>query len=254
MGAREAKAVGEEAAPRRAVAVTVLKSDLFGRVERVVGPGWDLVRRVPAGRALSPVGAIARLLLRRERRALIALAGLDGVPQLVEEPPPGAALPGALVRSFSAGLPLSEADALPEDFFWHLEQLAMAMHTRGVCHNDLHKEQNVLVEPGGRPALIDFQLASVHRRRSRSFASRVREDLRHVEKHRQRYLRRGRSRAEVGLGPLPPRGLLSRTWRAFGKPVYVFVTRRVLRWRDGEPRRDEAGPWPRWDPPLGGSP
>ena len=252
MGTREANGAGTGAGGG-ALAVTLLKSDLFGRVERLRGPGFDLVRRVPRSGAFCPVAAIARLLLKRERRALFALEGLDGVPQLVLTPPAEAALPGALLRGFCAGLPLSETEALPEDFFAHLARIVDAMHRRGVCHNDLHKEQNVLVAPDGRPALIDFQLASVHRRRGRGFAVRVREDLRHVEKHRQRYLRRGRTRAEVGLAPLPPRGMLSRTWRALGKPVYVFVTRRVLRWRDGEPRRDEAGPWPRWDPPLGGS-
>ena len=42
-------------------------------------------------------------------------------------------------------------------------------------------------------------------------------------------------------------------WRRFGKPVYVLVTRRLLRTRDGEERRPSSGPWPEWSEPLGPS-
>jgi hypothetical protein len=33
--------------------------------------------------------------------------------------------------------------------------------------------------------------------------------------------------------------------------VYEFVTRRLLRTRDGEARRATSGPWPEWTAPLG---
>ncbi len=42
------------------------------------------------------------------------------------------------------------------------------------------------------------------------------------------------------------RGTLARLWRRTGKPLYNFVTRRLLRTRDGESRRPSTGPWPRW--------
>lgn len=160
-----------------------------------------------------------------------------------------------LERSWIDGLPLSRAEELPEDFFDLLDSLVQRMHARGVCHNDLHKEQNVLVRSDGRPALVDFQLASVHPARGRLFASRAREDLRHVEKHRRRYTRLGRGpRGDVqsGAGDGIPRSFVARAWRNSGKPLYVFVTRRVLRTRDGaEERRDSSGPWPRWTPAIG---
>lgn len=245
------------------VAHATLKADALGRVERLDTRSGVLVRRVPAGGRIPGSAFVARRLARRERRALAALAGLDGVPRLVDAPdvarwhadgapPPSPATARACtLREFVDGEPLSRAASLPSDFFEHLAALVAAVHARGVCHNDLHKEQNVLVRCDGRPALVDFQLASVHVRRGRAFRVRVREDLRHVEKHRQRYVRRGRTRAEAGLAPLPRRGLSSALWRRLAKPVYVAVTRGLLRTRDGEERRPSRGPWPEWTAPLG---
>jgi RIO-like serine/threonine protein kinase len=212
----------------------VLKQDLFGRIERA-GPA--LVRRIVTQRR--GVRALARRLLARETRALRALAGVPGVPRLVESER------DALVRSYVEGAPLSKTDALPLDFFDHLEALVRAVHARGVCHNDLHKEQNVLVGADGRPWLIDFQLASVHRRPGWLARSRMRDDLRHVAKHRRRYTR-DRS---VSLGR---RSGFAWVWRRVGKPVYVLLTRRVLgKWDGAEERRPSSGPWPRWTEALG---
>lgn len=211
---------------------------------------------------------MARALLRRERRALEALARdgarLDGVPRVARDEAaerlasPDGRAPRAkevLLRTWIEGRPLHLAEELPEDFFDHLEALAQALHARGVCHNDLHKEQNVLVGADGFPHLIDFQLASVHVRRGRVFASRARDDLRHLQKHRRRYTRDGRGPAAAderhGAGRGLRRSFLARTWRRWGKPLYELVTRRLLRTRDGEERRPSSGPWPRWTPARG---
>jgi hypothetical protein len=180
----------------------LLKADALGRVERVVtADGSVRVRRVACGGRIPGSGLVARALLARERRALAALEGLAGVPRALG----GRA--GVLERTWIEGAPLSAAEELPADFFDRLDELVRALHARGVCHNDLHKEQNVLVAAGGWPALLDFQLASVHRRGSRVFVSRARDDLRHVEKHRRRYTRDGRGpaggAASTGGGPRP---------------------------------------------------
>jgi len=235
--------------------VAVLKRDALGRVERVEREGERRVRRVACGGRLPLSALVARLLLARERRALQALAGLDGVPELERDPRWGGGR-GVLVRSYTEGRPLHEAERLPADFFEHLAALVQRLHARGVCHNDLHKEQNVLVRPDGRPALIDFQLASLHRRRGRAFASRAHDDLRHVDKHARRYLRPGRgpSDAAAPSGPRPPRSLTARLWRRLVKPLYNLVTRRLLGTRDGEARRPSSGPWPSWGEPLGTPP
>lgn len=241
-----------------------LKQDQFGRVERLSEGDSVLLRRVACGSRIPLSGVIARSLMRRERNALQALDGLRGVPRLIADedarsaPSPSGGVPDArdvLLRSWQQGAPLHLAESLPENYFELLDALVHAMHARGVCHNDLHKEQNLVVGPDGRPALIDFQLASVHASRGRTFASRVRDDLRHVQKHRRRYTRDGRGPRGVdasrGAGHGVPRSKLAASWKRFGKPVYNFITRRLLGTRDGEARRESSGPWPRWTPPVG---
>ena len=49
--------------------------------------------------------------------------------------------------------------------------LARQMRRAGVTHNDIAKPQNWLMTPDGRAAVIDFQLATVHRRRGKLFPS-----------------------------------------------------------------------------------
>lgn len=234
---------------------SVLKSDAFGRVELMRGPRGRAVRRVACGSAIPFSRAVAGLLLERERRALARLDGLAGLPRLLSEPARDAHGARVLLRSFVEGAPLSAAEELPVDFFDRLDELALALHERGVCHNDLHKEQNVLVGADGFPWLVDFQLASCHRGRGRRFASRARDDLRHLEKHRRRYTRDGRgpqgsATPERGAGHGLARSRLARLWRRWVKPRYDGLKRR-LGWRDSEERRPSSGPWPRWIPAVG---
>jgi serine/threonine protein kinase len=230
--------------------VRVLKTDALGCVELVrVGDGLAVRRRALGGRVPGS-RALARLLLAREARALGALAGTPGIAALRAL----ARDHGELLRDFVPGVPLCRSKSLPRDFFERLEELVRAVHERGVCHNDLHKEQNVIVRPDGRPALIDFQLASVHRHRGATFRSRTREDLRHVAKHQRRYTRPGRAPAEVAArrpAVSARRSSLAWAWRRGFKPLYELFTRRILGWRDGEPRRPSSGPWPQWSAPIG---
>lgn len=229
--------------------IRVLKRDALGRVELARDARGPFVRRVAEGRHFPGADWFARLLLARERRALARLAGVAGVARLVE----ARAEARVLERSWLPGVPLCLAETLPRDFFERLEELVRALHARGVCHNDLHKEGNVLVGEDGRPALVDFQLASVHAHGGRRFAARAAEDLRHVWKHRSFYL------AALGepdplAGRAPRRGLVAGLWRRLGKPVYRALTRPAwlrARLASGEPRRGKHGPWPRWSAPVG---
>lgn len=236
----------------------VLKRDALGRVELVRRDGQLLVRRVACGGSIPASALVARQLLARERHALARCAGLEGVPQLVES----AGGAEVLERTHLDGEPLHRCTHLPIDFFERLEELVALLHARGVAHNDLHKEQNIIVRADGRPGLIDFQLASVHSAGSSSLARRAIDDLRHVAKHRRRYLRYARvvdanvaPPAEwLASPPRPPaRSGVALVWRKSAKPLYNFVTRRVLRRRDGEERRATAGAWPQWAPPVGGA-
>ena len=79
-------------------------------------------------------------------------------------------------RSRTATLPIS---VLPD----RAAQAASPRH----YHNDLAKEQNWLRGRDGRAYLIDFQLASRFRRRSKLFRIAAYEDLRHLLKHKRRY-------------------------------------------------------------------
>jgi RIO-like serine/threonine protein kinase len=228
--------------------VEVWKRDALGRVELVKEAGELAVRRVASGGRLPFSRAVARALLCREARALGTLAGLPGVARVLARSEGG----DVLVRSFLPGTPLSLARALPRDFFERLEELVRALHERGVCHNDLHKEGNVLVGDDGYPCLVDFQLASVHARRGRTFAVRAREDLRHVWKHRSHYLS---ALGEPDPLAVPPRrSAVAEAWRRLGKPLYRRVVR--LAWLQpelaaGEARRGKDGPWPTWSAPVG---
>lgn len=237
-----------------------LKSDSFGCVERLVDDeGRVLLRRVARGARLPGSGIVARYLMRRERCALQALEGLEAVPRLVHSleaertPSEQGSVPRPqeiLVRTWVEAEPLHKSTELALDYFDHLDELVAALHARGVCHNDLHKEQNILVGVDGYPHLIDFQLASLHPGGGRGFQTRVRDDLRHVQKHRRRYTRDGRGPASAGVDHGAGQGLrrsgLALVWRKTGKPLYNFVTRRLLHTRDGEERRPSSGPWPRW--------
>jgi hypothetical protein len=229
----------------------LLKRDLFGRIELLRAPEASFVRRTACGSAVPGSAWLARRLLARERAALHRLEGLSGVPRL-QVASPGGEVAAVLERSFIEGVALHAAAQVPSDFFDRLVELVGAMHRRGVCHNDLHKEQNVLVGHDGYPYVVDFQLASTHDRSSFLFKSRVREDLRHVEKHRRRYALQGRRSDPTGAeGPRLRRGLLSAAWLSAGKPLYTLVTRRLLHRPDSEPRRPREGPWPTWTPPVG---
>jgi predicted Ser/Thr protein kinase len=255
---------GEGPASSEPVVLQELKRDAFGRVELLAAGARRCTRRVACGSGVVASGWVARRLLARERRALERLAGLAGVPELEADlrlartPSLDGRVPRAsdvLIRSWIEGEPLHAVKSLPSDFFERLAELVCALHARGVCHNDLHKEQNVIVGADGWPHLIDFQLASTHAPGSRSLATRAREDLRHVEKHRRRYLRAdgGAAAKAAQRATLPSleRSTLARVWRRGGKPLYELVTRRVLGVRDAEPRRSSAGPWPAWTAPRG---
>jgi hypothetical protein len=106
------------------------------------------------------------------------------------------------------------------------------LHRRGVAHNDLAKEANWLVLEDGRPGIIDFQLATIGNPRSRWMRLLAREDLRHLLKHKRMYCREYLTPVEKRV--LKRRSWLRNLWFRTGKPVYRFVTRRILKWEDNE--------------------
>jgi RIO-like serine/threonine protein kinase len=99
---------------------------------------------------------IGRWFVRRELATLRRLEGIDGVP------------PAAVrVDAHAIAFGYIEGDTLgrvaPErqtaGYFAALEALLQAIHARGVVHLDTRGTGNVLMQPDGAPALIDFQSA-----------------------------------------------------------------------------------------------
>jgi predicted Ser/Thr protein kinase len=203
----------------------LLKSDLLGSVWQGHDGGQALVLR-DARAARWWLSWLARQLCRRESRALARLDGLPGTPRLL------AADRASLRREWIEGRPMQVARPRNPGYYRAARQLLAALHRRGVAHNDLAKEPNWLVTPTGAPAIVDFQLALVSRRRGRLFRSLAREDLRHLLKHKRTYCADRLTAREQRILASP--SALSRLWMATGKPVYTFVTRRLLGWADRE--------------------
>lgn len=213
--------------------IRVLKADLFGRVEQVHlserGPQILAVRRDIAA-ARWWVRWLARSLAKREQKALEVLRGVEAVPRALGQDGE------ASLRSWLDGEPMQVAKPVSIEYFAQARKLLAQLHRHGVTHNDLAKEPNWLVTPAGDPALIDFQLASVHKRRSKSFRIKGREDLRHLLKHKRTYCPEALTDREKAI--LAKKALPSRIWMRTGKPVYLFVTRKVLGWADREGASD----------------
>jgi predicted Ser/Thr protein kinase len=202
-----------------------LKSDLFGTVWLGEEGGREFILRDTRS-ARWWTAWIARVLCHREARALARLDGLRGTPRLF------ATERGTLRREWIEGRPMQLARPSDPAYFRAARTLLARLHRRGVAHNDVAKEPNWLVTSAGEPALVDFQLAVVVRRRGRFFRSLAREDLRHLLKHKRRYCPERLTARERRMLATP--APTSRLWGATGKPVYTFVTRRLLGWADRE--------------------
>ena len=211
---------------------TVHKRDVFS--ETISGhlaedPGFKVVLRKLDG---VPWWArpIARLLARREVRGLRAVKGIEGVPQLLRADREG------LLRSWSHGTPLQLAKPAQAAWYRDAKRLLREMRRRGVTHNDIAKPQNWLMTPDGRAAVIDFQLASVHRRKGKLFRVMAREDLRHLLKQKRNFAPHLLTASEKRV--LERKALPTRIWMATGKRAYNFVTRGLMNWSDGEGTED----------------
>lgn len=206
--------------------VTALKADSFGRISLMRDRGGLFIRR-----DLAHVPAWLRLpawwLARREARALQRIDGLPATPRLLRWDG------RRLDRSYMEGAAMYQAPPHGDlAYFRSARQLLQQLHRRGLSHNDLAKEANWLVLVDGSPAIIDFQLAVRGHPRSRWMRLLAREDLRHLLKHKRTYCPEMLTPVELRL--LKRYSWVRRAWFATGKPVYRFITRRLLHWEDNE--------------------
>jgi len=208
----------------------VLKRDVFSTVERgryegIGGPVEAVLRRIDTVPWWSR--PIARSFLRREARALAAVAPLGIAPPLLYS---GREV---LVRGFVHGVALHIAR--PEGdrpYFRSAASALRRLHRAGICHNDLAKEQNWLRGPDGGAYLTDFQLATRFPRRSRVFRILAYEDLRHLLKHKRTYLSQALTAAERRV--LARKSWPTRIWMATGKRLYRWITRGLFNFADRE--------------------
>lgn len=213
----------------QAVGSKLLKKDVFGSVSLVFSAAGPRIRR-DTREALVVVRWIARQLLAREARALAALEGLDGIPTLIRHDG------SMLERSYVDGVPMQVGKPASVAYFHAASRIVRRMHRLGVVHNDLAKEPNFLLTPDGRPVIVDFQISCLSRKRGRLFRILAREDVRHLLKHKRTYCPDHLTRREESILDSP--SILSKMWMHTGKPVYLFITRNILGWRDREGASD----------------
>ena len=204
---------------------TILKKDLFGEIRLSSHAGEPVVVRDSAAAARG-LRWLARRLLHREANALVMLTHIEGFAQIVRLERDW------LMRSFLDGEPMQRGKPADPAYFKRAARLLRRMHRAGVAHNDLAKEPNFLVRPNGEPAIVDFQIAWSSAKRSKLFRMAAREDLRHLLKHKRSYCPQHLTARERAILASP--GFVALAWSRTFKPIYLFVTRRILRWADRE--------------------
>ncbi len=224
-----------DAHPRHAILTDpdskLLKKDIFGEVSlRNAEGGLRVVR--DASRARPWARWLARRLLAREGRALAATDGIAGIPEVLHVDT------DTLQRSWIAGEPMQKSRPTDIGYFHAAAKILRRLHRQGLVHNDLAKEPNWLVTENGQPSIVDFQLAWYTSKRGCLFRLLAREDLRHLLKHKRTYCPEHLTRRERAILARPT--VPSRIWALGGKPVYLFVTRRILGWTDREGANDRT--------------
>jgi hypothetical protein len=126
------------------------------KVERVRIVGADWIFKDFSSRSWLVRQTVARLLLRREVRALQRLEGIHGIPSSAFRVDAF-----AMAARFVPGRSLAHVDAAQIDtaFLTALEALLRQVHGRALVHLDTRGGGNLLRLPDGAPGIIDFQAA-----------------------------------------------------------------------------------------------
>jgi predicted Ser/Thr protein kinase len=209
---------------------TVLKRDVFSTIERGAFRADDheeeaILRRIDQVPWWSRI--IAKRFLAREGRALKIVGPLGIAPRRLHIGRE------SLVRSWIDGIAMHLARPAGDvDYFRSAKKALHALHRAGVTHNDLAKEQNWLRGTDGHAYLTDFQLATHFPGRGRIFRVAAYEDLRHLLKHKRRYVPDALTAREKRI--LARKSWFARVWLKTGKRVYLLITRGLLNFTDRE--------------------
>ncbi len=132
-----------------------------GAVWRIEFEGKPAVLKTYAGKP-APIRLIGRWLIAREKRAYRMLAGVAGVPGLLElDDPLGLAIEYVRAEWISERLPAPDGSAIIES----LRAVIDRLHARGVYHLDLRNRGNVLIDAESRAHVVDFASALIVRSR-----------------------------------------------------------------------------------------
>lgn len=188
-----------------------------------------------------PMRWLGRALARREIGFLERLRDVELVPvPFADVRAQGRVLDNAAARVFIPGEAFHGPEQVTPAFFDDLYALLREVHARDMAYVDLHKRENVIVGPGGRPFLIDFQVsfgvAPGAGRLKRAILKRLQEtDLYHIRKHHIRCFPETLTPEQIAAWREPP-GLIS-IHRRIAKPLRSL--RRKLLVKLGV--RDESG-------------
>lgn len=210
------------------VAMMVLKRDVFSETRLgyfTDNPEKRIIRRI-VSYAPKWSRPLAWILARREIRTLKKVRGLYGVPELIAVDKDG------LFRSWSEGTPLHLARPDNKEYYLSAQKILRNLRRMGITHNDLAKPQNWLMTSDGKASIIDFQLASVHKKRGALYRYFAYEDFRHLIKQKKSFAPNLLTPTEKRI--LKKRSWPSRLWLATGKRVYNFITKDMFKWSDGD--------------------
>jgi serine/threonine protein kinase len=206
--------------------ITALKKDIFGKIElaktddgrKVIIRNWRCSNLF--------VRPIAYYLALREKRILKILDTFDTerIPQLIYFGN------GLLIRSYIEGKSLKESKIQSAEYYSRARELLGRIHAKGVVHNDLEKPENWLVTEDDSPAIVDFQIAFFFPKKGPVYNVAAREDVRHLIKQKSRFFAEDLSLEEKDV--LRQKSIPARIWNRTFKPIYNFITRKILRYSD----------------------
>lgn len=205
-----------------------LKEDIFGTIVHARIDDREVISRNYFRARNFFARQLAYILARREAKILMQLSSLppDQVPHLIYFGN------GICVRSYIDGESLRNHPVPDREYYEQGQVLLKKMHALGIVHNDLEKPENWLVTRNHTPAIIDFQLAFHSRKMGYFYKVAEREDFRHLIKNKKRFCSEALTEEEKAI--LRRKSRIAVYIKRYFKPVYHFITRKILKYSDRE--------------------